>query len=251
MTNVRLDRHLEHGALPLWFQIKERLRKAIQDGDYATGDQLPTELQLIELFKVSRTTVRAAVDKLADEGLVERTPGRGTFVRGRAVEQPVLALAGFHEDMRARGLAPAAETMVVDFTQAPSDVASALGLDAARVVIIERRMLADGKPMAFGRGYLPTWVLGEGPLFTRDELDSASQYQLMEERSEAYPQTAEETIGAVAADELVASLLEVKAGAPLLKARRVSFDRSGQPVECVDVWYRADRYRYRVDLARS
>ena len=242
-----LDRHLQRGPLPLWFQIKEQLRRAIDVGEWAAGEQLPPESELTEFFGVSRITVRTAFERLGDQGLVERIPGRGTFVAQRSFEQPVTRLAGFHEDMASRGFVPSAHTLSVRVVPGPSDAASALGAEGEDLVEIRRLLLADNTPMAVQHGYLPTWVLGNGE-FTNADLYNKSLYRLMEERTASHPATAEETIEAVRADRMRADLLDVPEGSPLLLATRLSLDRSRRPVEWVRVWYRADRYRFRVEL---
>jgi len=247
---MELDRHLQRD-LPLWFQIKEKLRHAIETGGWAPGDQLPTEFELVEFFNVSRTTVRTALDRLADQGLVERAAGRGTFASHRTVNQPVNRLAGFHEDMVARGLVPSSRTLLVDERSGPREVSSALGSGDELLVFVERLLLADGQPMALQRGYLPRWVLGDYPLLLPSDLDAKSLYGLLEERTASYPEYAEQAIEATQADQDLAQLLDVTAGFALMKTTRLSFDRSRRPVEYVDVWYRADRYRFRVELARS
>lgn len=204
----------------------------------------------MKFFGVSRITVRAALGALVHQGLVERTPGRGTFVLHAAVEQPANRLAGFHEDMRKRGLVPSARTSRVDFETALPEVLSRLGVEDERVVVIERLLLADDEPMAFQQTFLPTWVLGEGEMFSAADLDTKSLYDLLEDRTASRPERAEETIEATSASEDLARTLDVEVGSPLLKARRLCFDRSHRPVEFVDIWYRADRYRYGVELSR-
>ena len=244
-----LDRHLQRGPLPLWFQIKEQLRHAIDLGEWAPGEQLPTENDLIEFFGVSRITIRTAFERLGDQGLVERIPGRGTFVAQRSFEQPVTRLAGFHQDMASRGLVPSTHTLSVRVVAGPSDVASALAAEGEELVEVRRLLLADNAPMAVQHGYLPTWVTGNQE-FTAADLHSKSLYRIMEERTASRPATAEETIEAVPADPSRADLLEVSEGSPLLLAVRLSLDRSRRPVEYVRLWYRADRYRFRVELQR-
>ena len=245
----QLDRHLQRGPLPLWFQIKEQLRHAIDSGEWAPGEQLPTENELIEFFGVSRITIRTAFERLGDQGLVDRIPGRGTFVAQRSFEQPVTRLAGFHEDMASRGLVASTHTLSVQVVPGPSDVASALGAAGEDLVEIRRLLLADNAPMAVQHGYLPTWVMGSGG-FTASDLSNKSLYRIMEERTASRPAAAEGTIEAVRADGARAGLLEVSEGSPLLLVTRLSLDRSRRPVEYVRLWYRADRYRFRVELQR-
>jgi GntR family transcriptional regulator len=244
-----LDRHLQRGPLPLWFQIKEQLRHAIDLGEWAPGEQLPTENELIEFFGVSRITIRTAFERLGDQGLVERIPGRGTFVAQRSFERPVTRLAGFHEDMASRGFVPSTQILSAQIVPGPGDAASALGAEGEDLVEIRRLLLADRAPMAVQHGYLPTWVMGN-QAFSASDLLNKSLYRIMAERTASYPASAEETIEAVPADRARAGLLEVSEGSPLLLATRLSLDRSHRPVEYVRLWYRADRYRFRVELQR-
>ncbi len=250
MHALRLGRINPQTGAPRWFQIKEDLRRAIVNGTYSVGEQLPTEVQLMEHYGVSRITVRAALDHLVQEGLIERGSGRGTFVRTPVVEQPVLTLAGFHDDMRARGLRPGSRTVGVAWAIPPGDVLARLELPSGKCLLVERVLLADEAPMAFHRSWLPPWVLGqEGPPSSA-ELDAGSLYDILDRRSGSRPQRAEETIEAQIADETLAALLAIRPGDPILMAHRLSFDRRGRPVEYVDCAYRADRYRYRVELSR-
>jgi GntR family transcriptional regulator len=233
---------------PLWFQIKERLRRSIAGGTLVAGDRLPTEHELMAMTGVSRTTVRAALQALETEGLVERSRGRGTFVRSTPVHQPAGQLAGFHEDMTKRGLSPSTRTLNARLETPPSETASRLGLNVSPVLLVERLLLADGAPIAFQRSFIPQWVLGGGDPFSAQELDSASLYDLMDQRTSSRPQAAEQVIEATVATDEFAMLLDVRTGAPLLRAERLSLDRFGSPVEFVTIHYRADRYRFVVDL---
>jgi GntR family transcriptional regulator len=235
--------------MAMWFQIAEKVREAIREGTLAPGDRLPTEQQFEEFFGVSRTTVRHALEALANEGLIDRVAGRGTFVRSGFVEQPVNRLAGFHEDMRARGLVPSAETVLVQLSTPPPEVASRLGTEGA-VIRVERRLKADGESMAYHRSFMPEWVLGPGELWMSSDLEAKSLYELMDERTGSMPRTAEEIIGAAPAPTGIAGELGIEAGTPVLTAERLGRNQFGRPVELVYLWYRADRYRYLVELSR-
>jgi GntR family transcriptional regulator of arabinose operon len=67
---------------PLYLQIASYLRSRIIDGTFAPSAALPSEADLTALLNVSRPTVRQALRVLMEEGLIERVPGRGTFVSG-------------------------------------------------------------------------------------------------------------------------------------------------------------------------
>ncbi len=78
--------------LPLSLKIKYILRSRLERGEWPIGTQIPTLPELVEQYGVSRATVRAALDELAREGLIERTRGKGTFVIGDAAKEHWLML---------------------------------------------------------------------------------------------------------------------------------------------------------------
>ena len=98
----------ESSNLPLYQQLQRALREAIDRRILDSNDALPPERDLAGEFRVSRITVRKAIDGLVSEGLLMRRQGSGTFVRGR-VEKNFSLLTSFSEDMRARGRNPRSE----------------------------------------------------------------------------------------------------------------------------------------------
>jgi DNA-binding GntR family transcriptional regulator len=72
---------VDHDApTPLWRQLADILRAQIRDGELPSGRIIPSETSLMQEHDLARGTVRKAVDALADEGLVIRVQGRGTYV---------------------------------------------------------------------------------------------------------------------------------------------------------------------------
>ena len=86
---------LSAGPASLWSQIAERLRAAVLAGEFRPGDRLPSEADLNREFGVSRTTARAALDRLENDGLIVRKSGKGSIVVPERVDQPLKALGGF------------------------------------------------------------------------------------------------------------------------------------------------------------
>jgi DNA-binding transcriptional regulator YhcF (GntR family) len=72
---------------PLYRQIKELLTQSLQGGEWRPGEAIPSEVELAARFKVSQGTVRKAIDALADENLLVRRQGKGTFVATHAEER--------------------------------------------------------------------------------------------------------------------------------------------------------------------
>src|SRR5918998_491596 len=103
-------------------QVREYVRALVRDAE--PGAPAPSERELVQQFGVARMTVRQAMDALVTEGLLERIPGRGTFVsRPRSGQgRP----SSFTEEMRRRGMLPESQTLIARLEQAGPGVARAL-----------------------------------------------------------------------------------------------------------------------------
>ena len=239
------------GPLPLWWQIADRLRRAIERGEFRPGDAVPSEAQLNAAFGVSRTTARAALDELSQEGLISRKPGIGSIVLKPRVEQPLTRLAGFADDMRQRGLTASYRTFAVRMDRPEDDVAVALGIVGdSRALRITRLLIADGQPMALAESWLnPAALNGAAPPAPAD-LDDRSLYSWLESTCGARIVGGTQTIEATIADRALGERLCVEIGSPVLVARRRSHDLKLEAIEYVVISYRADRYRFTIDLER-
>src|ERR1044072_4182186 len=93
----------EHDATPLYLTVPSKSRRAIQAGDWKAGEALPAERVMCEQLKVSRVTLRMALDAVAEQGLISRRQGAGTFVNRHVVEHPLTTLTSFTETLRRKG----------------------------------------------------------------------------------------------------------------------------------------------------
>jgi GntR family transcriptional regulator len=242
---------LTHGPVPLWSQIADRLRAALEQGAFSPGDRLPSETELNQVFGVSRSTARAALDKLETEGHIMRRSGKGSIVLAPQVNQPLNLLSSFAEDMRARGLVPSYLTRSVERVAAPTEVAEALDIAPNEALgMIDRLLLANGVVIGLSLSWLSPKVVDVAALPTRVELNSGSLYRWIEQRCGIRIAAGSEFIEAVIASESVASSLEIAAGAAVLVARRISRAQEGHPIEYAILHYRADLYRFHIELGR-
>lgn len=241
----------ENAPTPLWFQIAERLRCAVEAGTFAPGDTLPSEAQLNRQFGVSRATSRAALNQLETAGLIVRRSGKGSIVLRKRVDQPVEEMAGFSEDMRRRGLVPSYRVLEAGQKPAPVDVAEALEVTPKTEVFQSRRLLlADGEPIGMAISWLPPRLFRTQPYPTSKELENGSLYAWLEKNCGVTIKRAREYIEATGTDILLAEKLDVPAGFPLLVARRQSFDVQNKPAEYVILCFRSDRYRFHLEVRR-
>jgi GntR family transcriptional regulator len=142
--------------LPLWAQVLADLTTRLSTGEFA--ERFPTDQELVETYGVSRQTVREAVRRLADDGVLARERGRGTRVRALEFEHTPGTLEGLFHQVEAQG---ATQTSVVRLSEQTTnaEIARKLELPAgAELIHIERLRLADGEPLALDRSWLPARV---------------------------------------------------------------------------------------------
>jgi GntR family transcriptional regulator len=236
---------LADGPTPKHAQLREILRRAVEQ-DLAPGSPIPSERELAERYGVSRLTVRSAIGRLVDEGLLSRVRGKGTFTATRRMDLQ-LYLMSFTDDMRKRGLVPTTEVLDTGTDIPPPVTAAALRLASSdHAYRLCRLRRADGVPLAVERGwYHPQVVPG------LIELDlSESLYAQIAQHYGIRFDHARQTVWTEPADRPTARLLGIRTGSPLLVFRRVS-DIEGDPVEDMTSWYRGDRYQVNMQLDRN
>lgn len=227
---------------PLYAQVKERLQREIEDS-MRPGDALPTEPELEKSFRVSRITIRRAIDELVAEGLVVRQQGRGTFVREPQITHDLMHLLSWTTSMRQAGYEPQTLKCEID-TIVPSRQLSAMlnmGL-GQRVLRVRRVRGTSNEPVCLMTNYLPESLL---PNLAADGLKDDSVYATLVAHN-LYAARVEDTVEARPATEWEAKLLWVQSGASLLQVTRLSYDSAGCALDIAAVSSRSDRYRYSV-----
>ena len=241
----------EASPIPLWFQIADRLRGAIGKGEFRPGDVLPSENRINDIFRVSRATSRASLDRLEQEGLIRRRSGVGSVVVAPRIDQPVNEMAGFAEDMRRRGLRPSYETRFVGNVRATIEVTDALGIKASTSVFQSQRLLkADETPIGFAVSWLAPSLLRNLTPPTAGDLSNGSLYEWLSRKCGVRITTAREYIEAAIVHRDMALELGVPLGSAVLIAKRISSQVNGSPVEYAVLHFRADRYRFQLETNR-
>jgi GntR family transcriptional regulator len=217
------------GPVPLHHQVYLDLRAALDDGSWAPGDQLPPERQLVEQYGCSLITVRRALTELAREGRVERTRGRGTFVRRPPIVRDIAARAGFGEEMRARGLEPYAIVVTARGEEASPAVAAALGIaPGAPIHSLERVRGADGVPLLLEHAQLSA---ERYPGLLDEDFRIVSLYEALERRFGVTVARTRETIAAVVPSAREGRLLRLDGQAPAICLEGTAFEMNGEPIE--------------------
>ena len=232
---------------PLYERVESVLAGDIADGSLPPETQLPPEDGLVERFKVSRTTVRKAIQNLVERGLVEVRRGKGTFVTQPKITQELTELTGFVEDMQALGRTPTARLLDKRIVAADEAVAHHLALAPGTLVVRLRRVrLADGVAMSLDETYLPR-DLGEK---IAEDLEAEPVFTLLEDKYGTLLVEAEYKLEAAAADPVSAQALQIPPGSPIFLIERSSYATGNRSVDYERLHYRGDLIRFVTRLAR-
>lgn len=227
--------------IPVYIQIHDRIREEIENGKWVVGDRLPSERELALSFNVSRMTLRQAIQTLADEGILERRIGSGTYVAREKVQETMSGTTSFSEIMTEQGKAPSSKTVSYFLTTPSSSEMDKLALSAdEKIVRMERIRYADKLPICFEVASIPYKLVSD---FSKKAI-TESLYQTLTENDRYTIGKAEQKITAVVASERIADLLEIKKGEPILRVKQVSFLEEGQPFEYVRSQYVGTRFEF-------
>jgi GntR family transcriptional regulator len=224
--------------VPRYYEIEQALRARV--AELKPDDPLPSDAMLCDEFGVSRMTARNAVQRLVQEGIVYRVPGRGTFVAEPPVHRQAGNLLSFTEEMRRRGRVPSSRLLAREVREPGPAEASRLQLAPGETVIALRRLrVADDEPVAIEEAVFPAAKVAE--LLESADLEHASLHDTLVHGGRI-PTMGRARLGAAAAGSDDAALLGVPEGSPLLVEKRVIHDQDGLPLELCESRYAGDRY---------
>jgi GntR family transcriptional regulator len=239
---MKLDRG--KAAVALYLQMAEQIANAIESGEYAPGQIIPSEKQYEEQYSVSRMTVRLAIGELVNKGYVERMRGIGTVVTYGKIEENLKRVISFSEEMQLHGITMQTSYCDIKKVTASEKVASILNVKVNSIVYeLTRVRCANNRPLVYSTTYL---TLPDLPLDAG--VYSASLYKFLSEKYNINIARAGDQLEATLAEGVVAKYLEVAKGFPTFKRTRVAYDQYDNEVEFSICYYPGDKYRYSVNL---
>ena len=231
---------------PLYQDLYQVLKKKIRDGEYEKGSFLPTENELQELFKVSRTTVRKAVGMLVSDGYLDVTRGRGTQILDNSYTQNISHVTSTSETLKQKGYDVYSKSIYIETVQIDEWHAKYLDMNPGDLSYhIQRVQLADNVPIAIMENYLDAKI---APGLEHLASQSFSLYNTLEKHYNIHIDSANDLISCKNADFAESQLLDVKFGFALLVIRRIARS-AGKPVTYDKVTIRGDRYQFEATAA--
>lgn len=235
-----LDRN---GPTPLYFQVAQRLEEGIRSGVLKPGVRLENEIAIAKNLRLSRPTIRRAIQEVVDKGLLVRRRGIGTQVVQSHVTRPV-ELTSLYNDLENAHLEPVTRVLEHRVMAASSAIAEKLRIIPGDEVLQIRRLRSTHEiPVAILENHLPPAFID----ITREELEETGLYNVLQARGVAL-KIATQKIGARKAVGDESQLLDVEKGSPLLTMERIALDQAGQVIEAGNHCYRPDMYSFETTL---
>jgi len=234
--------------------VSEHLRSMIMDGTLEPGTRLPNEPELARILNVSRSTLRAALDRLTREGFIIRKRGVGTFVINRPLIVNNLNInAGVTDLIRSIGAEPGVAELNVGIEPASSRLINRLEIESnSSVVSVERVRTADGKRVIFSNDSVPLHILQtSSSTISLEEIEEflkkeQSIYALFKDKLNLHVDHAIAWLRPVTAGNETAEKLGVPIGSGLLYIEQLDFDSNGNPLLLTDEYHVAEAFTFAV-----
>ena len=226
---------------PIYIQIHNDIKRAIEAGKWAVGDRIPSERELSRNFDVSRMTLRQAIQTLVDEGILERQVGSGTYVANQKVQEKMSGVTSFTDLMLTQGKQPTSKTISYHVMNPSLSEAEKLKLNEDdQVLRMDRIRYGDDVPICFEVATVPEKLV-DG--LSKKEVTS-SLYRALEDKKQLSPGKAQQTVSAMSASERIAEYLSIKRGDAILRLRQVTYLQDGTPFEYVRTQYVGERFEF-------
>jgi len=233
-----------NNSIPLYVQLKERIEQNIFDGIY--NEKIPSEREIMDEFYVSRSTVRQAIGELVSDGVLEKRPGKGTFVSMKPIDDWLGNLSSTSETIQRMGMEPGAKVIQAEMVELAPHLEQITGLTEA--YHIKRIRYADDIPIGIENNYYPV-ALGEK--ISAYNLNDVTLYDLLELKLGVHTKEADQLIRAGKVKKEDAKLLGIPDSAPILNVDRKLIDMDDRFVEFERAYYRADMYSFKIKVARN
>jgi GntR family transcriptional regulator len=226
-------------------QLYTLLSQALSEGTITPGATLPTESELMRHHKISRNTVRRALEKLEREKRIVRRRGSGTFARGNSsaavTSADVQTILG---DLRHVHSASSWRLLYFGYVKTPPYVLREAPTFEPRSLLIQRTRALKGLPFAVITSYVTERV---GRRLTRHLIQKRPLILAIEDTGVNLIR-ADQTSSAISATPAVAEQLKVPMGSPVFYIERVTYDDDASPVEYMEIAFTANLYRQRATL---
>ncbi|MFC0559142.1 GntR family transcriptional regulator [Halalkalibacter alkalisediminis] len=237
---------LNHSSsIPLYAQLKDIIKAEISNGHYKHNQQLPTEVELCDIYGVSRITARRAISDLVEEGYLTRQQGKGTFVKEKILKRELISVNGFSEHIIQSGEKPNSQILSCDVVEATSQLTDLLHVNGDSPLLQLKRILyIDDEPFVLEIAHYP---LERFHNLQEYITQSTSTYEILSKKYNVTFSSNTKTINVILADSDQSKYLKCDLGQPLYFIEKIAYDINHVPVHTSSLFLRADRAKFTVN----
>lgn len=235
--------------LPIYYRILTVIKHHIQTGALKPGEMLPPESKLCEIYGVSRTTIRQAMDQLSEENLITRHRGKGSFIASPRLQRNLNHMYSFSADMKNMGLNPSSKVIESSIIKVDVGMTEIFKLPAGSEIFkLVRIRYANNEPVLLETTYIP-YYLCYG--IVEEDFSANSLYGTLQYKYNLKLDRATETYEAVKISKITAQLLEYPTSGPGFSIHRTGYLESEIPFEYTQSTVRGDKCVFTVELTEG
>lgn len=235
-------------AIPLYSQLKDKLITAINNDDLKYGEKIPTEIEIMKKYNISRITVRRAIKELVEEGYLIKKQGKGTFVIKNKIERKLTYFyrntqpVSFTKELELNNIIPSAKVIKLAIIDPIKEFNNMLNINVnEKLIYMKRLRLANNIPTAIEINYFPYSTFKE--LLKKDL--STSLYKILDEDFHILPcKNLKLELEVVKANDEQSKLLNIPISEPLFLFFGITADKNNTPIHIAKRYLIASKYKF-------
>lgn len=239
---------------PLYYKVQNYILDLIKSNQLKEGDFIPTEMELSNMFHISRPTVRQGLNTLASKGYLKRQKGKGTFVtKPKIIQENTRFIESYNREMNKKGLISETKVLEISIKVCPDILLEKIGVDEGEKIIKLKRLRyaygeeeQDNKPILLTTVYIP---FKKFPNLMLYDFEKRSLYEVLEENN-IFIKKAVREIEAKLSNKETSKLLEISEGSPIHYISSFGYGEDGSVIEYSESIYPGERNKFIVEINR-
>jgi len=227
-------------STPLYIQLAKIIENDINNGLYLPGSKIPSEQDLIEMYNLSRITVRKAMQHLELKGLIIKKQGIGTFVNKQVFAQKVEDILELYPSLLSKGMSFEVKLLEYNVVVPNSVIQEILQIPGSKKVLkfTKKYLLSNSVPI-IGQGFIPADIAKN---WTERDVSEVNSLRLIREKAGIAIKNYKLKIKATSADDYLSNVLDIQEGEPILELQRIAFSTENKPVDYTKLFFRGESY---------
>lgn len=236
----------KNNNIPLYYKIYSYFKEKIQLKKLSEGEVLPAERKLMDIFNVSRATVRQGLKKLENDGYIYIVHGSGAFVSHKTLKQELTNVYSFYKEMKKIGKYPTSKVLEYEIIDSDEKLNEIFKVSKSiKLLSITRLRLVDNEPIIFENTFLP---LDKFKNFDVKLLNTVPMYSIFRDQYNIKFNRATESFSSlIVSNKKILSHLGYNQKASCMFIKRITYEEN-DIIEYTLSYARGDKFEYKVTL---